>query len=128
MVTLWHRRASRTAPTVMAFLLTRSWSLAEPEIGWKLASINGVNPTPVSDDRSQWFCSLSTCCRFNPLTGAKMVSHGRYATFQLAEVPVSRQMLADIPSLIAQLRAPPALWVTFSLSFQPSIRRDFLSA
>ena len=40
--------------------------------------------------------------------GAKVVSHGRYITFQMAEVAVSRQMFADILSLIAQLRAPPA--------------------
>jgi Transposase DDE domain group 1 len=40
--------------------------------------------------------------------GAKVVSHGRYVTFQLAEVAVSRQMLADILSLIARLRARPA--------------------
>ncbi len=30
--------------------------------------------------------------------GAKVVSHGRYVTFQLAEVTVSRQMFADILS------------------------------
>jgi hypothetical protein len=40
--------------------------------------------------------------------GAKVVSHGRYVTFQLAEVAVSRQMFAEILSLIAQRRAPPA--------------------
>jgi hypothetical protein len=40
--------------------------------------------------------------------GAKVVSHGRYVTFQLAEVAVSRQMFADILSLIARLRAPLA--------------------
>jgi len=40
--------------------------------------------------------------------GAKVVSHGRYVTFQLAEVAVSRQIFADILSLIARLRAPPA--------------------
>lgn len=40
--------------------------------------------------------------------GAKVVSHGRYVTFQLAEVAVSRQMFANILSLIARLRAPPA--------------------
>jgi len=40
--------------------------------------------------------------------GAKVVSHGRYITFQMAVVAVSRQMFADILSLIAQLRAPPA--------------------
>jgi DDE family transposase len=33
--------------------------------------------------------------------GAKVVSHGRYVTFQMAEVAVSRQMLAEILMLIA---------------------------
>ena len=40
--------------------------------------------------------------------GAKLVSHGRYVTFQMAEVAVSRQMFQDILSLIARLRTPPA--------------------
>jgi hypothetical protein len=40
--------------------------------------------------------------------GAKVVRHGRYVTFQMAEVAVSRQMFSDILSLIARLRAPPA--------------------
>jgi hypothetical protein len=40
--------------------------------------------------------------------GAKVVSHGRYVTFQMAEVVVPRQMFADILMLIARLRAPPA--------------------
>jgi hypothetical protein len=40
--------------------------------------------------------------------GPKGVSHGRYVTFQLAEVAVSRQMFVDILSLIARLRASPA--------------------
>jgi hypothetical protein len=40
--------------------------------------------------------------------GAKVVSHGRYVAFQMAEVAVSRQMFADILSLITRLRAPPA--------------------
>jgi hypothetical protein len=39
--------------------------------------------------------------------GAKVVSRGRYVTFHMAEVAVSRQ-IADILSLIARLRAPPA--------------------
>jgi len=40
--------------------------------------------------------------------GAKVVSHGRYVTFHMAEVAVSRQLFADILLLIARLRAPPA--------------------
>ena len=39
---------------------------------------------------------------------AKVASHGRYVTFQMAEVAVPRQMFQDILSLIARLRAPPA--------------------
>ena len=41
--------------------------------------------------------------------GAKVVSHGRYVTFQMVEVAVSRQMFAGILSLITRLRAQPAL-------------------
>jgi len=40
--------------------------------------------------------------------GAKVVSHGRYVTFQMAEIAVSRHMFAEILSLIARLRAPLA--------------------
>ena len=39
---------------------------------------------------------------------AKVISHGRYVTFQLAEVAVSRQMFEDILMLIARLRERPA--------------------
>jgi hypothetical protein len=39
---------------------------------------------------------------------AKVVSHGRYVTFQMAEVAVPLQMFQEILSLIARLRAPPA--------------------
>ena len=40
--------------------------------------------------------------------GAKVVAHGRYVTFQMAEVAVSRRMFADILSLITPAAAPPA--------------------
>jgi hypothetical protein len=40
--------------------------------------------------------------------GAKVVSHGRYVTFQMAEVAVPRQMFRDLLRLIARLRAPLA--------------------
>jgi hypothetical protein len=38
--------------------------------------------------------------------GAKVVSHARYVTFQLAEVAVPGQMFQQILSRIARLRAP----------------------
>jgi hypothetical protein len=39
--------------------------------------------------------------------GAKVVSHGRYAAFQMVEVAVPRQMLQEILRLIAELRPNP---------------------
>src|SRR3954470_7392230 len=39
--------------------------------------------------------------------GAKVISHGRYVAFQMAEVAVPREVFADILLLIARLRAPP---------------------
>src|SRR5207248_10688441 len=52
--------------------------------------------------------SLTSPCEKLIKIGAKVVSHGRYVTSQMAEVAVSRQMFADILSLIARLRSPPA--------------------
>ncbi len=40
--------------------------------------------------------------------GAKVVSHGRYVTFQLAEVAIPRQLFAEILRLIDGLRPTPA--------------------
>ncbi len=39
--------------------------------------------------------------------GAKVVRHGRYITFQLAEVAVSRSLFATILRLIDRLRPAP---------------------
>jgi len=40
--------------------------------------------------------------------GAKIVTHARYVTLQMAEVAVPRKLFHKILRLIAQLRAPPA--------------------
>jgi hypothetical protein len=39
--------------------------------------------------------------------GAKVVSHGRYVTFQMAEVAMSRRMFQEVLTLIARLQTPP---------------------
>ena len=39
--------------------------------------------------------------------GAKVVSHGRYVIFQMAEVAIARQMFQKILRLIAKLRPQP---------------------
>ena len=41
--------------------------------------------------------------------GAKVIRHGRFVVFQMAEVAVPRQMFAAILTLIAWLRVPPEL-------------------
>ena len=39
--------------------------------------------------------------------GAKLISHGRYVAFQMAEVAIPRSLFAEILWLIAELRPPP---------------------
>ncbi len=39
--------------------------------------------------------------------GAKVVSHGRYVAFQMAEVAIPRQMFQETLRLIAELRPHP---------------------
>jgi hypothetical protein len=39
--------------------------------------------------------------------GAKVVSHGRYVTFQMAEVAVPRAIFAELLQRIADLRSAP---------------------
>jgi DDE family transposase len=58
---------------------------------------------------SDW--SLTTLKEKLIKIGAKVVSHGRYIVFQMAEVAIPRQMFQEILRLIAELRpqSPPAL-------------------
>ncbi len=44
--------------------------------------------------------------------GAKVVSHGRYVAFQMAEVAIPRQLFAAIMQRIAALRSPPMATAT----------------
>jgi hypothetical protein len=39
--------------------------------------------------------------------GAKVVSHGRYVAFQMVKVAIPRNLFADIPRMISELRPPP---------------------
>jgi hypothetical protein len=41
--------------------------------------------------------------------GAKVVTHGRYAMFQMAEVTVRRELFSNILRLIAELRPLPTV-------------------
>jgi hypothetical protein len=61
-----------------------------------------ATPDPIKD----W--SLTTLKEKLIKIGAKVVSHGRYVAFQMAEVAIPRNLFADILRLIAELRPPPA--------------------
>ncbi len=61
-----------------------------------------ATPEPIKD----W--SLTSLKEKLIKIGAKVVSHGRYVAFQMAEVAIPRHVFADILRLIARLRAPSA--------------------
>ena len=60
-----------------------------------------ATPEPIKD----W--SLTSLKEKLIKIGAKVVSHGRYVAFQMAEIAISRNIFADILRLIAELRPPP---------------------
>ena len=60
-----------------------------------------ATPEPIAD----W--SLTSLKEKLIKTGAKVVHHGRYVAFQMAEVAVTRRLFAEILRLIAELRPPP---------------------
>ena len=68
---------------------------------WNLALWPLSTPEPIKD----W--SLTSLKEKLIKIGAKVVSHGRYVAFQMAEVAIPRNLFADILRLIAELRPPP---------------------
>jgi Transposase DDE domain group 1 len=60
-----------------------------------------ATPEPIKD----W--SLTTLKEKLIKIGAKVVSHGRYVAFQMAEVAIPKNLFADILRMIAELRPPP---------------------
>jgi hypothetical protein len=60
-----------------------------------------ATPEPIKD----W--SLTSLKEKLSKIGAKVVSHGRYVVFQMAEVAIPRQMFQEILRLIAELRPQP---------------------
>ncbi len=60
----------------------------------------------LSQEVEHW--SLNTLREKLIKIGAKVVRHGRYITFQLAEVAVSRALFDEILRLIGGLRPRPA--------------------
>jgi hypothetical protein len=60
-----------------------------------------ATPEPIKD----W--SLTTLKEKLIKIGAKVVRHGRYVAFQMAEVAIPRNLFANILQMIAELRPPP---------------------
>jgi hypothetical protein len=60
-----------------------------------------ATPEPIKD----W--SLTSLSEKLIKIGARLVSHGRYVAFQMAEVAVTRRLFAEILRLIAELRPQP---------------------
>src|SRR6202030_2036269 len=60
-----------------------------------------ATPEPIKD----W--SLTSLKEKLIKIGAKVVSHGRYVAFQMAEIAIPRHLFVDILRLIAELRPPP---------------------
>ena len=60
-----------------------------------------ATPEPIKD----W--SLTSLKEKLIKIGAKIVSHGRYIAFQMAEVAIPRNLFAEILRPIAELRPPP---------------------
>ncbi len=58
------------------------------------------------DKVEQW--SLTTLREKLIKIGAKVVRHGRYVTFRMAEVAIPRRLFAEILRLIDGLRPKPA--------------------
>jgi hypothetical protein len=67
---------------------------------------NFMRTLALPQEVKQW--SLTTLRDKLVKIGAKVVRHGRYVTFQLAEVAVPRALFAEIPRLIDQLLPKPA--------------------
>ena len=70
--------------------------------------IQGKKNTQLALPKEVEHWSLTTLREKLVKIGAKVVSHGRYVTFQLAEVAVPRELFRKILSLIDDLRRRPA--------------------
>ena len=66
---------------------------------------NFMRTLAVPKEMAHW--SLTTLREKLVKIGAKVVRHGRYVTFQLAEVAIPKSLFAEILRLIDRLRPAP---------------------
>jgi hypothetical protein len=72
-------------------------------LAYNLGKFLGTLATP--EPVKEW--SLTSLKEKPIKIGAKVVSHGRYIAFQMAEVAIPRQLFREILRLIAELRPQP---------------------
>ena len=92
----WTRLSCRTFPANAMRL--RLHALAD-NLG------NSLRTLPMPEPIKDW--SLTSLKEKLIKIGAKVVSHGRYVVFQMAEVAFPRQLFQEILLLIAELRPQP---------------------
>jgi hypothetical protein len=90
--------------SVMSFLRRHTIRLQLHALAYNLG--NFMRTLAIPKAGAPW--SLTSLRRKLIKIGAKLVSHGRYVTFQMAEGAAPRKMFQEILSLIARLRVPPA--------------------
>ncbi len=73
-------------------------------LAYNLANFLRTLATPKAIER--W--SLTSLRERLIKTGARLVRHGRYAVFQMAEVVIPRRIFAAILTMINALRGPPS--------------------
>ncbi len=87
----------------------RNWSLSGSistgGCSWSFIEAGSHRTLALPDEIEQW--SLTTLREKLIKIGAKVVRHGRYITFQLAEVAIPRRVFANILRLIDDLRPAP---------------------
>ncbi len=71
---------------------------------------NFLRTLAIPEAIAEW--SLTTLREKLIKIGAKVVSHGRYVAFQMAEVAIPRKLFGAIVERIASLRSPPLAMVT----------------
>jgi Transposase DDE domain group 1 len=80
-----------------------------------------ATPEPIKD----W--SLTSLREKLIKIGAKVVSHGRYVAFQMAEVAIPRNLFADILRLIGELRPPPVMRLVVTRCTKPRETRVLMT-
>ena len=80
--------------------------LGIPNRSWRSADVILIRPPLTwTSPCEEW--SLTSLKEKLIKIGAKIVSHGRYVAFQMAEVAIPKNLFADILRMIAELRPPP---------------------